>query len=163
MMSGYFRPWKRRFGVVALFIASVFTAGWIGSFRMEDRFDVYAGTFSIGKKSYYGLWSGVSANGSMYLGRIWGQPEEATDIIAVESYYRYPRWHRSLDVDFPSDELRYLWRFCGFGIYERGRDDAHNGGWRVVIPYWSVVGAMIALSAYLLFNKLSGLAAKVPA
>lgn len=36
-MSEYFKPWRRKIGVLTLLIASMFTAGWIRSSTVEDE------------------------------------------------------------------------------------------------------------------------------
>ena len=159
-LAEYFKPWRQKFGVLTLLLACVFAVSWIRSFRSEDYVEVFAGKYSIQSKHYFSLWSGVSANGSLYIGKIWGQPEDPSDITAVESYYRYPRWQQSPDMDFPSEsDLRYLWRCCGCGVYQRSPDDPRNGGLRVVIPYWLVVIPLTILSSWLLLSQLCQLVA----
>ena len=37
-MGSYFKPWRRKIGVVTLLMACVFAGRWFRSFRMDDKF-----------------------------------------------------------------------------------------------------------------------------
>ena len=38
-MGDFFKPWRRKIGVVTLLMACVFAAGWVKSFSTVDSFD----------------------------------------------------------------------------------------------------------------------------
>jgi hypothetical protein len=152
-MGQYFQGWRRKIGVASLATACVFMVGWIRSFGVDDYLNAWAGRQSVGLKHYYNLWSLVSADGTLFLGRIWYQSPDAAEIDDGERDYRYPQWSVSYDSEFPNGDLRFIWHLCGFGVYERCPNDPNNGGLRLLIPYWSIVIPLTLLSAYLLLSK----------
>lgn len=153
IMFTFFRSWRRTAGCCTLAIACVFACGWVRSLRVDDFLSATAGRQTIELKHYFNLWSLVSADGTLFLGRVWTQSSDPAEFDYEQAYYRFPRWTTSYDSDFPDGDLRYVWHFCGFGAYERCPDDPYNGGWRVVLPYWSIVLPLTLLSAWLLVSK----------
>lgn len=127
--------------------------GSVRSYLVDDFLAVSAGRQTVGLKNYHYLWSLVSADGQFFGGRIWYQTSRPEELEPEVSYFRYPRWTTSYDADFPDGDLRYIWRFCGFGFYVRCPDDPNNGGWRVVIPHWSIALPLALFSAWLLLSK----------
>jgi hypothetical protein len=140
-MSPYFKPWRRKIGVVTLLMACMFAAGWIRSRSRGDllQFERGKAIYRIASSSRGMSWETISFN---HLGAV-----------------KTPTGYFSLDgngfdpfVDIPEIELD-LSRF-GFHIVESKLDP--HAGFRsrlFAVPYWSVVIPLTLLSAWLLLSK----------
>jgi hypothetical protein len=134
-MGDYFKPWRRKIGVVTLVMACVFTAAWVRSQTLRDR-------ISLGKHSVQSYSGGVA----------WMQ------------YTRFIQATLSIDTDlvehYRNDEAKIdkqlRWWRCGFENYEQEYHIATMGTgvvlvWRVL--YWPIVIPLTLLSAFLLLSK----------
>lgn len=152
-MSEYFRPLRRKVGVVTLLLSCLLAGMWVRSLRVDDYLNAYAGERSTDQKHCYDLFSAVSASGTLYLGKIWSACDDVKELEEMLDYYRFPRWISDHEPCFPDGDIQYDWQFCGFGLYEREPGDPYCGGWRLLIPYWSIVMPPIVLSAFLLWRR----------
>ena len=136
-MAEFFKPWRRKIGVLTLVVALAFACGWMRSQSRADIFELQQRTFSLvfisGDNKFLLSWRcGFDA------------VEEAT--------------HNSNSVRFvvAHDRLvndKYLhWQsiLTNKVSMEGTRSD---GSQPRLVPYWTVVFPLILLSAYLLLTK----------
>ena len=142
-MVDFFKPWRRKLGVVVLLMACVLMAGWVRSWRVDNVLMLPAeddNGICILINSYEGLLS-----------------IQIESIAPRRIKWGVPRWliiklHRIAPVD---DPMIWKFRFCGFAAgYELCAANAQYE--RVdlwIAPYWSVVLPLAILSAWLLLSK----------
>ena len=142
-MREFFKPWRRKLGLLTLMMACVAMAAWIRSEAIEDNL-VLGGSWSH-DLSYPHLDS--------YRGGLnWYLSSAQLD---QEGWHSVP-----LGPDVSGDPLRRYtnpheikWRWLWFG-FDAGK---MNFGEAIVswcrIPYWSIVLPLTALSAFLLLTK----------
>ena len=147
-MGEYFKPWRRKFGVLTLLVACVFAAGWVRSLQIADILQVRLDT------------NVQSFGGYVVLATSW--PTFQTE----NPVRRYPIWItvavRDCWLTVTNDNLG-PWAFDAFGF--RMRTQLHQIGAAVryyMVPYWSIVLPLTVLSAYLLLSKPRN-TVKVPA
>lgn len=140
-MVEFFEGWKRKVGFVTLVMACALSLGWVRSLYVTDLI-------------VPNLWTAnSSSNGSLIHARYFFS--SLTPAL--------PLWdiHRTSEIRDYSDLFskwilpdRVDWRFraCGFGICDIADD---QGLWvrLMIIPYWSIVIPLTALSAWLLLSK----------
>ena len=147
-MSTYFHGWRRKIGVVSLFLACVYMAGWVRSLTDEDCFcrvqrlgntELISADGSIGWRQVVLLYSNTStsmghpANG---YSRRKSRPIQLFPIVSA-----YHKWDSDLDF-----------RFAGFAFVSALAtwNDIRSSIW--IIPYWSIVLPLTLLSAWLLLS-----------
>lgn len=135
-MWGYFKPLRRKLGVVTLGLACLFGAAWVRSLFAADVVEVRTGPHSL-----EALKSGIHllAWESMF--------------CDLDSSTRVFNWNT-----YPSPELfdtTFKWndRYYGFDVYQLGGPSENFVFTRRSIPYWSVVVPITLLSAGLLLSK----------
>ena len=146
-MKEFFRGWRRKVGVVTLVMACVFMAGWMRSLTFNECVMI----------QFRKDWSDEFASSDSSL--IWAchRTRLASGLLPV--FYS----NRRTDDDgiWKRQFVQWRWRLLGFG---HGGDDGgaksignliiHTSPSKVtVIPYWSIVIPLTALSAYLLLSK----------
>lgn len=140
-MSGYFKPLRRKIGILILVLACVCTAGWV---RSRSTFDMVAlpsrfmnVTLVSGEGSF-----GMTENAVFNFRQVTRQ-EHGRSIMRVEIIQMIKQTSR--------DELRW-WKFNGaeFRLFR-----SISGSERPIplIPYWSVVIPLTLLSAWLLLSR----------
>ena len=129
-MGDYFKPWRRKIGVVTLVMACVFAATWIRSFNVADCAQWDFAVFCSGE-------------GNLYV----------TVPIPLKIEWAWPEWTVEKDADIESalNEVKWRWRSIGFGYAEVGFFDTN--GLVILAPYWSLVIPLSLLSAWLLLSK----------
>jgi len=137
-MGGYFKPWRRKIGVVTLVMACVLMVGWVRSLSGLDSFLWPSGTGRV-----FGLMSTDQYFGCGVRDSVWKQEPLG-----------FPRWHtgefRSVNqwIDEIPDKS-WQFRQVNFAVI-------HSKGENTTIcftPYWSIVIPLTLLSAYLLLPK----------
>jgi hypothetical protein len=125
-MGEYFKPWRRKIGILTLLLACVFAAGWVRSSGYEDEFQISIGDADhvFESRSSKIRWHGIGP-----LGR--------------ESELRI-QWHAT--PLSPPPPLKLLVR-QGSGMARAKYFDV------VAVPYWSIVIPLALLSAWLLLSK----------
>ena len=120
-----FRPWRRKIGVVALLLSCVFAAGWVRSLSRIDMLFVADNAISI------------SGNGNIVLTRSVRIREHLRGGIVIEGTFT------SLSCG------QQLWRFSSLdsGSTKLVEYD------RRMVPYWSIVVPLTAISVGLLLSK----------
>ena len=147
----YFKPWRRRLGVVTLLTACVLMAGWVRSLAARE----YA-FFLCDNDTTNRL---VSFNGTIYWERL------RQDGIKRLTRAQFSDAETNLEFD---ETRRFVWKwtYLGFGRgeYTSGRlelfksanpdlpfENLTQSVW--FIPYWSIVIPLTLLSAWLLLSK----------
>ena len=136
VMREFFRGWRRKTGCIALAMASLLAGAWNRSEFYHEGI-----TFPIGKNqtdSFYSL------HGNLNWMRI---HDRNSGVVRSLTWVSSPvSQERSFILSLP--DLKWRWQFCGFGIRELVSPTLSIQV--LVIPYWSVVPALTALSACLL-------------
>jgi len=156
-MGSYFKPWRRKIGVVTLLMACLFAVGWVRSMSVED---VLKFPSAEGFRFFC-----TSEHERISWGEMTGPESERSD-------KRVTRWkwlsgrinlHSGIDPTNTSDNKFYhfehdwKWDLCGFYFAEgHGKLTGPCPSTRLrlnVIPYWSIVLPLTLLSAFLLLLK----------
>ena len=154
-MNGYFKPLRRKIGVLTLFMACIFFAGWIRSRVVADviLFQHPRDRWSVASVNnntsfHYYQWSALSLAGE-------------------ESGPSDPGWryHHSTDLSRATkkwsnvirSEQDRVWSFAGMTYAVRTAEEM-GGIYQyiitiVIVPYWLFVVPLTLLSAWLLLGK----------
>ena len=143
-MRLFFSGWKRKLGVLTLLMACVLMAGWVRS-----KYVMEALICSIGQIPTHSI---SSRDGSL----IWTLDDNP-------NFGKYP-FYASTAVTgqrWDSPFVKWRWRRLGFAYGETTEQVFRQGNtilsiWNgsiLVIPYWSLVVPLTALTAWLLFSK----------
>lgn len=159
----FFKPWRRRFGVLTLGLACVLMAGWVRTFFFTDRV-----SSPFGKTTNISLWSfrsNLRLVTSPQASKLrWSSFPSSQDVTfgwnnEIRTAITFPGWGGGGIDEDPNDPTREcdLWscplNLLGCAVYLRSADKRTKGGMAIVIPYWSLVIPLTLLSAYLLFGK----------
>ena len=147
-MSDYFRGWRRKVGVMTLVMACLFMVGW---FRSQTRFEYI--DFSFGNVTYgvTSMHSGLAFSRTMEL-----DPTSVLDFIDFKSVELFIKPQDPFNGTpwSPGFQFDWRWDWAGFhigeGQYATRRDQD------IMVPYWSIVLPLTALSAFLLLSKPLG-------
>lgn len=145
-MRGFFKPFRRKVGVVMLGLACFVMVAWVRSIFIGDHF-----SFAADGRKRTRL---ISADGYLNLNEehySWQIPSLPNSVW--ESAPRRPtESDDSDDVDAPM-----IWEWSAFGIdvgefsHDPGLGDVRH--FFCCVPYWSIVLPFTLLSAYLLVTK----------
>ena len=156
-MGDFFKPWRRKMGVVTLFVAFAFMAIWM---RRTDEIQ-----FPIGPVTFYDIRPGPNA---LYWERVYFVRPMTLNAVEQtyaaglfkEFAYVFVDCHLVHDVgprENEEDGQRFKWRWCccGFeaGEFVKKDDDQTISGTFWFIPYWMIILPLTLLSAYLLLSK----------
>lgn len=132
----YFKPLRRKIGLVTLALACVLAAGWVRSQYLLDT----AGFVR-------GIWRSdfTSQNGKLWLIYVtYDRPRESGFLIDSTRIY-VPQ-----DLaDLPARQSKLDWRWDWIGFHFSSSAHFHNS----IIPYWAIVVPLTLLSAWLLLSK----------
>jgi hypothetical protein len=149
-MNGFFKPLRRKIGVLTLALACVLMAGWFRS-RFNGN-SIYFG-FGGAKTTFL-----VSVDSSLLLvtchewpGSEPMQPKvprlESHDYIPSSGFYHL--------FNINDNDVEWKWRVIGLGAGEKPVDIWSHGRrytfW--IAPYWSIVIPVTLLPAWLLLSK----------
>ena len=141
-MGEFFKPVRRKIGVVTLVTAGVFMAGWV---RSGSEFA------SVCVSVRNSLFIITSSNGSVGCYEFRG-----SDISGLKST-PFPSWGKPFLGDFPewANNPLITWRLrgLGFGVSQK---PLQIGGHEVsvkLVPYWSITIPLTLLSAFLILSK----------
>ena len=147
-MSQFFKPWRRKLGVIMLLMACMFAAGWIKSIRHAD--------FVI----FYSLWPNHAVLSGFGHFRIFqlGKYTFAIDGVdeGIKVSYTFHQWSPLLETPqwppvFRAGKAEASHYRCDvFEVYD---DSTGTRRPMWLIPYWSVVVPLTLMSAYLLLRK----------
>lgn len=129
-MRDFFRPFRRKLGVVVLVVACGVMAQWMRSLLITDTV-MFGGRFLLGSiDSHYGLQIATDSGGSLL--PVWQTYEHR-----LESQLH--------------DNVISVFRFSGFSACLQS--SSARSCLIVLAPYWSIVAPLTLLSAWLLLRK----------
>lgn len=146
---GFTKGWRRRLGIRMLILASILTGGWIRSLSCYDEFRFHTATDRTDAL--------ISTDSS-----IGWEKRTGFEFLAAPSLSFMEFFPGNPFVDIPGSSpqnSRWDWHWYRYGIgsgsavYGRGNETKfeHRTVW--IIPYWSIVGPLIAVSAWLLVTS----------
>ena len=138
-MCDYFRPWRRKFGVVALGLACLFEVVWVRSSDREE--ELWCCCVDRGRIS--ASWT----DGHILCSLIMGQPTES---VGWTSRYFEPIDIVMTRLSGSTTRARISVQASHFVIISRRGDFYIHG---LLIPLWSIVIPLAFLSAWLLLSK----------
>lgn len=144
IMGGFFKPWRRKIGMVTLLMACLFTGGWVRSGSTRDLFN-----FPISETRLLILESNC--------GKVeWNLYENQAGIPACDFHYSL----ETRDNAFLFDGLQPKWQWSGYGFQAGVYEYLNTAGGRTEmtshickLPYWSIVTPMTLISLWLLLSK----------
>lgn len=149
-MGTYFKPWRRKFGVVTLGLACLLMAIWLRSYYQHDEYGILDG------RHYF-----ISENGQFV--RILRTPTSNQSHLGWHSMKAHP-WRNPLtghQFQKPFDYWGLFvvdWTFDGAGFhFGKGRATSWREPNRLeawIIPYWSFTIPMMLLSVWLLLSTV---------
>ena len=142
-MRELFRGWRRKFGVLTLVVALLFTLGWVRSTTIMDNIEIHIGDSTIFVQS-------------MDQSICWLTGFKDTQLT---NRTRFPRWGthkwRSVyDAFHPTSPPHpdFEWGGCGFYVF-RATNHLNQRITARVVPYWFLVLPLTALSTWLLLKR----------
>ena len=149
-MGEYFKPRRRKIGVLTLVMACVIAAGWVRSLTRADLVMLQRGNYTFSVESMCGEISfGRLASGNNNPRWIWHSSEISPATWRVCDQYGNPQPVDHLTEDIESIE----WRFDRFGFHFGAGNGAQGRDEIYAFPYLSIVIPLTLLSAYLLLSK----------
>lgn len=146
-MPSYFKPWRRKLGVLTLAMACVFAAGWVRSHAVSDRISI-----QIDDLGYCFF---ASSQGYVSWRRTYGGPHDfPVKRIAWQTFADHKGvWQPAGDLG----DAKVAWRWQAFG-FDFGKCGFHSVASYFTynfafVPYWSIVIPLTVLSGYLLLSK----------
>lgn len=140
-MGEFFKPWRRRCGVVTLVMAYVFATGWVRSLSFFEGITCPTGTrmaFGLISNNQHVLFiAGLFGGRDSYI--VAGFPELDWDSRQVEELSEI---YAESDMSW-----RFGWRY--FGVHYSQR----QGATFCIFPYWSVTIPLTLISLWLLITK----------
>ncbi len=131
--TSYFKPLRRKLGVLTLVVASVFAVGWVRTFYYTDSF----------------LWNDqeIRFNTASDHGRLWVSrgPMRSSDKPAFRLRLGQKRTSR---IEDPTAMIT-TWRWDWGGFHALRQFDFVL----ILFPYWSIVIPLTLLSAWLLLSR----------
>ena len=136
-MGDFFKPWRRKIGLVTLVMACLAMGAWVRSHAVSDQIRFMSSGYGYNFRSQFGrmnagiFWAADGADNSFYfsLGRSWvGQ--------------KLP------DIDYGKPSKTF-----GFSYFVGENDLMRAMRVGVEFPYWSIVLPLTALSAFLLLTN----------
>lgn len=143
-MGAFFKGWRRKVGALTLALACLFLAGWVRSLSTCD----FVSFFSSDRQALHDLSS--TRMGLMYM----LTRHDFTTQTKTITFETRP-WNLPPGMDYLSYvQMNWKLDWCGFrfGHSFQTTNDI-TGTMALVIPYWSIVIPLTAISAYLLLCK----------
>ena len=146
-MGDYFKPWRRKIGVVTLVLACVFAAGWVRSLTRVDLIELN------GKPWRYNVSSGF---GQLHFWQM--SPLEkkipffrASFVMKLKNFTGHTITNGVATFDPMRNQTTWRWDWMGFHL-----SDGMKGTVQVrlcFVPYWSIVIPLTLISLWLLLVK----------
>ncbi len=153
-MGDYFKPWRRKIGVMMLLMACVFAAGWVRSLDGVNR-------FSMKDQDYRLNWF-ASFNGSIFWQRVvpldaskWSTQINEYAVELFDEYASSVAEYLFGAILSNEDQFQWKYRFLGFEIGET-QHDGSMGAVRVTIwklSYSWLVIPLTLISCWLFLSK----------
>ena len=152
IVGSIFQGWRRKIGLMTLVLALACMSGWVRSLTTRDDISFP----SRKQKTSAGFLATsdalVSSNGLMLWGRIYEESTNPTDRY-IDSGPTYPLWKTALPTAYTFDEpeMKWRWRWCGFGICEPS-DQRVVGVWEsiLIVSYGMFGVPMTLISVWLI-------------
>ena len=145
-MGEFFKPWRRKIGVLALLMSCVSIGGWLRSRFTQDTF-----TMGFGSSSYCKL---VSVSDRILIANIsMDEKRQIQTVPWTSQKIRTNEWEVVLPLP---DGSKFVWvQSFSEDLYATGNDEMGANFVSFVIkwcqfPYWFIVAPLTLLSAYLL-------------
>ena len=137
-MGDIFKGWRRKIGVLTLVLACAFMIGWVRSVFCEDVLTLI---------NFPRQWAVDSLSGHFGL-FTWENPEDRFRFAPIIHWDRFPMFpaHESVTEELIQSAVNN-----SSGYF--GRDVVSHTIISIVVPYWSIVLSLTALSAFLLLAK----------
>ncbi len=152
----YFKPLRRKLGVVALLVACVFAVGWARSLKRDEVLNLNAHRSNFAIRSF---------DGRIQFRRF--GPNDAREFVSWNSMP--PPKERWMLAEYIVDDWRHFnltWRNDFFSSFHIGTGTHKRMSSRhldlCTLPYWSIVIPLTLLSAWLLLSKPRPTTAKAP-
>jgi hypothetical protein len=149
-MPDYFKPWRRKIGMVTLAMACVFMMGWVRSFQIFDVFDIPGGNVynQILSCNSSLVWQSTGSHFANNFTFDW-RTEHAQGFLTIAKHSELCKLRNHVD----QMECRFNW--MGFASFDRLQTGINAKPWKVVwfVPYWSIVIPLTLLSAWSLLSK----------
>ena len=144
-MGEYFKPWRRRFGLMTLVMACVFLGLWVRSLAIYDcaicycglhtRHTVFSASHFIG---YQYIYERLPERHPIFVRTNWGSNTPADGASHL----------------FADTRITWHWRWYGFSDCEYLENRLNGCRCRIwIAPYWSIVIPLTMLTAFLLLSK----------
>ncbi|WP_010583748.1 hypothetical protein [Schlesneria paludicola] len=153
-MRKFFSEWRRKFGVLTLVMACVFTGAWVRGYTTFDRVTI-AGreTYSVLHFSNCRFGNGLGvfffhgriANGNAPPRTGW---VSHTYELTPEQVQKQVQEHAAYATS-PEAKAEGFWTRNGCGFLIGGTETSSE----VAIPYWAIVSVLTAFSTWLLLSK----------
>ena len=144
-MGDYFKPLRRKIGVMMLLVACVFAAGWMRSQFIQDSVSCSFGgatdhaIFSVDRHIAISIQYGTNRD----LPFVWPRWNTLSE-TDIEEFFSYPDFSKHPDIS-------WKWRSFCFSMMKIEWSGSSSFTW--VIPYWAIISPLILLSAWLLLSK----------
>lgn len=145
IMGEFFKPWRRKLGLVTLLLACVLAVGWIRSFFRYEFIEAPLGNSAIGVASMHGgidFYRIVSLNDKPIL----------TSIQCLSTAFRLDP-HEPPNTTPWGSEFVFDWRWDWAGFHVGEGQYSHRRDQDCMIPYWAVILPLTAISGRLLLKS----------
>lgn len=149
-MNSYFKPFRRKLGVIAVVMGCVFAAGWVRSLSRYDHY-MFPGKqtndWLVSNRQQIGWmrWRLDSGKLMSNVGYASGWTSTPVGSVHPEMSEEGPRW-QLIGFDYQHGDLPMGLRSSPVYVIHQIR---------IRVPYWSVVMPLTLLSAYLLLSSAS--------
>jgi hypothetical protein len=133
-MGDYFKPWRRKIGVLTLVMALAFAVGWVRSLRLRD-----ARSFVVGESLEVRL---MSKEACLSLQTFDVEPPTLKLVTSPHKetfMYTFPNENERLEHEIFYDALDYRWALqhigFRFGGFEMTEPEGQIRGFVWIIPY----------------------------
>ena len=149
-MGDYFKPWRRKLGVLTLVLACLFMAAWVRSLAVRDTYlfqqEQRKGAEPFGHLSF------ISSNDGRLKWVQWdAKNESATFMMVLDGSYFNGKSGKLDTFDNLTSECRI--RFCGLEFWNGTYRKSELNVAMFVLPYGFPVFPLTLLSTWLLLSK----------
>ena len=148
-MGEFFKPWRRKAGLLTLVMALMLMAGWV---RSPFVTDMIAYSKEVNSVDY---WFSADSRLGWFGLRI--DPKRCLASNSTETFKgpAIPSWYTTLTSQNRQTYafLRSEWRWFGFDVGKEEAGFAFDWVFYRTVPYWSVVVPLTVISAWLLLSK----------
>jgi hypothetical protein len=141
-MGDYFKPMRRKIGILTLVMACVFAGVWVRSEMIYDDFH---------------LELPIDRRHTLAIESMFGRIEVAATFYNTQRRRSPPAHFATQTITFNENEGDFEFSNCWLptikGVWGRLDEVDSWSGYIVVLPYWSITVPLTLLSAYLLLSK----------